>query len=80
MLISEECCYEVTDGERKARVVTPLLCVPLYACVQRHVTPPSTQTTRSETLTFASVSEAWSCVFGGKGNNFSVSAYLEVEA
>ena len=78
MLISEECRYEVTDTQRKAGA--PLLCVPLYACVRRHVTPPSTQTTRSETLTFASVSEAWSCVFGGKGNNFSVSAYLEVEA
>ena len=37
--------------------------------VQRHVTPPSTQATRSETLTVASVSEAWPCVFGGKGNN-----------
>jgi len=37
--------------------------------VQGHVTPPSTQTTRSETPTVAGVSEAWSCVFGGKGNN-----------
>jgi len=37
--------------------------------VQGHVTPPSTQATRSETPTFAGVSEAWPCVFGGKGNN-----------
>lgn len=37
--------------------------------VQRHVTPPSTQATRSETPTFAGVSEAWPCFFGGKGNN-----------
>lgn len=29
--------------------------------VQRHVTPPSTQGTRSETPTFAGVSEAWPC-------------------
>jgi len=80
MLISEECRYEVTDTQRKEGVATPLLCRPLYACVQRHVTPPSTQATRSETLTFAGVSEAWPCVFGGKGHNSSVSAYLEVEA
>ena len=37
--------------------------------VQRHVTPPTTQATRSETPTVAGVSEAWPCVFGGKGNN-----------
>jgi len=37
--------------------------------VQGHVTPPSTQATRSETPTFAGVSEAWPSVFGGKGNN-----------
>jgi len=46
--------------------------------VQGHVTPPSTQATRSETLTFASVSGAWPCFFGGKGNNSSVTAYLEI--
>ncbi len=48
--------------------------------VQGHVTPPSTQATRSETPTFAGVSEAWPCVFGGKSNNSSLTAYLEVEA
>jgi len=37
--------------------------------VEGHVTPPSTQATRSETPTFAGVSEAWPCFFGGKGNN-----------
>jgi len=37
--------------------------------VQGHVTPPSTQATRSETPTVAGVSEAWPCFFGGKGNN-----------
>ena len=37
--------------------------------VQGHVTPPSTQATRSETPTFAGVSGAWPCFFGGKGNN-----------
>lgn len=34
--------------------------------VQRHVTPPSTQATQSETPTFAGVSEAWPCFFGGR--------------
>lgn len=37
--------------------------------VQGHVTPPSTQATRSETPTVAGVSGAWPCFFGGKGNN-----------
>jgi len=44
--------------------------------VQGHVTPPSTQTTRSETPTVAGVSEAWSCVFGGKGNNLGAAKML----
>ena len=51
----------------------------LICDVQGHVTPPSTQATRSETPTFAGVSEAWPCVFGGKSNNSSLTAYLEVE-
>ncbi len=34
--------------------------------VQGHVTPPSTQATRSDTPTFAGVSEAWPCFFGGR--------------
>jgi len=34
--------------------------------VQGHVTPPSTQATRSETPTFAGVSEAWPCFFWGR--------------
>jgi len=34
--------------------------------VQGHVTPPSTQATRSETPTFAGVSRAWPCFFGGR--------------
>lgn len=34
--------------------------------VQGHVTPPSTQATRSETPTFAGVSGAWPCFFGGR--------------
>lgn len=37
--------------------------------VYGHVTPPSTQDTRSETPTVAGVSGACPCVFGGKGNN-----------
>lgn len=37
--------------------------------VQGHVTIPSTQDTRSETPTFAGVSVACPCFFGGKGNN-----------
>ena len=44
--------------------------------VQGHVTPPTTQTTRSETPTVAGVSEAWSCVFGGKGNNLGAAKML----
>lgn len=34
--------------------------------VQGHVTPRSTQATRSETPTFAGVSGAWPCFFGGR--------------
>ena len=44
--------------------------------VQRHVTPPTTQATRSETPTVAGVSEAWPCVFGGKGNNLGAAKML----
>lgn len=34
--------------------------------VQGHVTPPSRQATHSETPTFAGVSGAWPCFFGGR--------------
>ena len=44
--------------------------------VQRHVTPRTTQATRSETPTVAGVSEAWPCVFGGKGNNLGAAKML----
>jgi len=51
--------------------------VPSLICnVQRDVTPPTTQATRSETPTFAGVSEAWSCVFGGKGDNLGAAKML----
>jgi len=40
--------------------------------VQGHVTPPSTQATRSETPTFAGVSGAWPCIL--LSNSFNLDA------
>jgi len=48
--------------------------------VQGHVTPPSTQLRRAGISTVADMPRPAASVFGSKGNNFSVSAYLEVEA
>ncbi len=56
-------------GLRAGRGINPPASAFLYGDVQGHVTPPSTQATRSETPTFAGVSETWPCFFGGKGNN-----------
>ena len=58
-----------TTWLKHCRGTNPPAVSPLIWDVQGHVTPPGTQATRSETPTVAGVSEAWSCVFGGKGNN-----------
>ena len=47
--------------------------------VQVHVTPPSRQPRRAGISTVADMLQAAASVFGGKGNNSSVTAYLEVE-
>jgi len=58
-----------TSCLQHCRATNPPAVPSLIWDVQGHVTPPSTQATRSETPTVAGVSEAWPCVFGGKGNN-----------
>lgn len=57
------------DAHSMAGVTTALLCLPLYACVYGHVTPPSRQPRRAGISTFADMPRGAASVFGGKGNN-----------